>query len=53
MAGVYGILMALHVVFALFIALTIVCAARGVGLYAVATAAGLRPAFQGELNAPN
>ena len=52
-AGVYGVLMALHVVFALFIALTLVCAAHGVGLYAVATAAGLRPSLQGELNAPN
>ncbi len=39
----YGVLVAHHVVFTLFIALTIVTAARGVGLYAVAWAAARRP----------
>lgn len=32
-AAVYGLLMALHIVFGLFFALTIVCALRGFGLY--------------------
>lgn len=31
-AGVYGVLMALHVVFGLFFALTIVCVLRGIGM---------------------
>jgi hypothetical protein len=35
-AAVYGILMAFHVVFAIFLALTIACASRGIALYAVA-----------------
>lgn len=35
-AAVYGLLMLLHVVFGLFFALTIVCAARGLWLYAAA-----------------
>lgn len=35
LAAVYGMLMAWHVPFALFFALTLVCAARGVGLLAV------------------
>jgi hypothetical protein len=47
-AAAYGVLMALHVVFALFIALTIVCAGRGVGLYA-AFARTARLAPRGEL----
>jgi hypothetical protein len=38
-AAVYGALVSAHVVFGLFFALTIVCAARGVGLYLLA----LRP----------
>lgn len=33
-AAVYGLLLLLHVVFGLFCALTIVCALRGLGLYA-------------------
>jgi len=33
-AAVYGLLMVLHVVFGLFFALTVVCALRGLGLYA-------------------
>ena len=33
-AGVYGMLVSLHVAFGLFLALTIVCAARGAGLWA-------------------
>lgn len=35
-AAVYGLLLVFHVVFGLFFALTIVCACRGVGLYAAA-----------------
>jgi hypothetical protein len=35
-AAVYGVLVALHVVFGLFFALTIVCALRGVGMVVVA-----------------
>jgi Na+-translocating ferredoxin:NAD+ oxidoreductase RnfD subunit len=34
-AAVYGMLMVLHVVFGLFFALTIVCAVRGLGIYAL------------------
>jgi Na+-translocating ferredoxin:NAD+ oxidoreductase RnfD subunit len=34
-AAVYGLLMALHVVFGLFFALTVVCAVRGLGVYAL------------------
>jgi hypothetical protein len=41
-AGVYFVLMILHIVFGLFFALTIVSAARGIGLYATAMAARLR-----------
>lgn len=37
-AAVYGLLMVAHVVFGLFFGLTIVCAARGLGLYAQAWA---------------
>lgn len=37
-ALMYGLLMTLHVVFGLFFALTIVCALRGIGLYAQAWA---------------
>jgi hypothetical protein len=36
----YGILVALHVAFALFYALTIVCAVRGLGLWVLATTSG-------------
>jgi Na+-translocating ferredoxin:NAD+ oxidoreductase RnfD subunit len=35
-AATYGLLMTAHIVFGLFFALTIVCAARGAGLYAYA-----------------
>jgi hypothetical protein len=35
-AAVYGLLMVSHVVFGLFFALTIVCSARGLGLWAQA-----------------
>ncbi len=38
-AGVYGLLILVHVVAAIFIALTIVCALRGLGLFAKALAA--------------
>jgi Na+-translocating ferredoxin:NAD+ oxidoreductase RnfD subunit len=41
-AGVYLVLMMLHIVFGLFCALTIVSAARGIGLYVTAIAAKLR-----------
>jgi enediyne biosynthesis protein E5 len=41
-AAVYGILVASHVVFGLFFALTIVCACRGLLLYAVALRAFVR-----------
>jgi hypothetical protein len=34
-AAVYGVLMVAHVVFGLFFALTIVCAVRGLGIYAM------------------
>jgi len=34
-AAVYGMLMVTHVVFGLFFALTIVCAVRGLGMYAM------------------
>jgi enediyne biosynthesis protein E5 len=37
-AAVYGLLLVVHVVFGLFFALTIVCAVRGLGLYALAWA---------------
>src|SRR5262245_1575396 len=39
-AGVYGLLVVAHVVFALFFALTIVCAIRGLLLYAIRWARG-------------
>ncbi len=42
-AGIYGIFMSLHIVFGLFFALTIVCAARGLGMYAAAVTTGRRP----------
>lgn len=35
-AAVYGLLVSVHIVFGLFFALTLVCALRGIGLYAVA-----------------
>ena len=38
-ATVYGLLMAFHVVFALFVSLTLVCAARGVGMWAASLGA--------------
>lgn len=40
-AMTYGLLVVFHVVFGLFFALTIVCALRGVGLYALAWYGGL------------
>lgn len=43
-AAVYGLLVVTHVVFGLFFALTIVCIARGVGLYALAFLASKSPA---------
>jgi hypothetical protein len=43
-AGVYFVLMILHIVFGLFLALTIVSAARGAGLYITAIAASHRSA---------
>jgi hypothetical protein len=42
-AAVYGLLLVNHVVYGLFIALAIVCAARGVGLYAWAAWQSNRP----------
>jgi hypothetical protein len=39
-AVTYSLLMIFHVVFGLFFALTIVCAGRGLGLYALAWARG-------------
>jgi enediyne biosynthesis protein E5 len=42
-AAVYGVLMMLHVVFGLFFSLTIVCAARGLGLYVQSLAARRLP----------
>lgn len=41
-AGVYGVLVAVHVVFTIFFALTIVCVARGGCLWAAAWAEGRR-----------
>jgi hypothetical protein len=43
-AAVYGLLLVWHVVFGLFFALTIVCALRGLGLYALALGHAARPA---------
>jgi len=37
-AAVYAVFMMLHIVYGLFFALTVVCAARGIGLYALAIA---------------
>jgi Na+-translocating ferredoxin:NAD+ oxidoreductase RnfD subunit len=42
-AAVYGMLMAIHVVFGLFFALTIVCAVRGLCAYAVRWVRGREP----------
>jgi len=42
-AAVYGLLMAIHVVFGLFFALTIVCAVRGLCAYAVRWVRGREP----------
>ncbi|RVX39778.1 NQR2/RnfD/RnfE family subunit of NADH-ubiquinone oxidoreductase [Nonomuraea polychroma] len=48
-AGVYGTLVAFHIVFGLFFALTIVCALRGVGLALLAWLAGApRPQVEPE-----
>jgi predicted signal transduction protein with EAL and GGDEF domain len=47
-AAVYLARVALHLVFGLFFALTLVCAARGLGLYGVAIASR-RPAVQPDL----
>ena len=43
-AAVYLVLVSLHIAFGLFFALTIVCAARGLGMYAEAIGDRLRPA---------
>jgi enediyne biosynthesis protein E5 len=43
-AAVYGLLVMMHVVFGLFFALTLVCVARGIGLYALAFFASKSPA---------
>jgi hypothetical protein len=43
---VYLLLLALHIVYGLFFALTIVCAARGLGLYLLAVAAKRRTVLQ-------
>lgn len=43
-AAAYGALVMMHIVFGLFFALTLVCAARGMGLYALAYLAGKSPA---------
>lgn len=43
-AVVYGVLVALHVPFGLFFALTIVCGARGLGLWTIAFAGPVPPA---------
>jgi Na+-translocating ferredoxin:NAD+ oxidoreductase RnfD subunit len=43
-AAVYGLLVVTHVVFGLFFALTIVCIARGLGLYVLAFLASKSPA---------
>jgi hypothetical protein len=43
-AAIYGLLMAMHVVFGLFFALSAVCALRGLGLYALAAQAARAPA---------
>jgi hypothetical protein len=48
LAAVYGLFMAVHVVFGLIFALTIVCAARGSWLYALAMASGRRPILEGD-----
>jgi enediyne biosynthesis protein E5 len=45
-AAVYLLLVALHIAFGLFFALTIVCAARGLGMYAEAIVTRRRPARQ-------
>jgi hypothetical protein len=50
-AAVYGVLVLMHIVFALFFALTIVCALRGLGLYAQAWAAD-RAGARGEVRVP-
>ena len=43
-AAAYGLLVTVHVVFGLFFALTIICAIRGLSLYANAWAASKAPA---------
>ena len=48
-AAVYGMLLVQHVVYGLFIALAIVCALRGVGLYAWAAWQSHRANQRGEL----
>ena len=47
-AAVYFVLVALHIVFGLFFALTIVCAGRGIGFHVAAFAARHRPVLQSE-----
>ncbi len=44
--AVYLVFVSLHVVFGLFFALTIVCAARGIGLFAIAMMAHRPPALE-------
>jgi hypothetical protein len=47
-AAVYGVLVALHVAFALFYALTLVCAVRGIGLYVLALVANNRAVVEAD-----
>ena len=51
-AAIYGLLMALHVVFGLFFALTIVCACRGLCAFAVRWIRGREPALGSTSPAP-
>lgn len=51
-AAVYGLLMVSHVVFGLFFALTIVCAIRGLGMYAMRWVRGHAPQEMDAVAAP-
>lgn len=51
-AATYGLLMVTHVVFGLFFALTLVCTARGVGLYVAAWARHRERTRVGAMQAP-
>jgi hypothetical protein len=51
-AAVYGLLLVNHVVYGLFIALAIVCALRGAGLYAWAAWQSIRANQHGSLVLP-